>query len=560
MKVSAKVCVGESTTSTADGATLEVSTSATSPMRLSKRESTRESFGSIAYLDEADASKMGFAMPEDVQCKWDAAPPAYLKLDRWSKFVIVCKAFPGHWAIHNLHCLPLLVAAVVPLLVARLHSRQMINDLPELLGDWLAYEDIVWGTNTATQLCKSVLSNVALFWTCYIFLITQWSKKLMDAVALRYLLPFAVIQVALGVGNVLLKTSQRDRATACGDTEPCGEDVGIPLLFVIQIINISVGCITIFYNASERVGMNGQAFCKKLMLLLFMFILILTIYDFLVFPNVGEWSDFTKMLFCAVGNPLMWEIPLTIARAFSRTIAYNHPSTNYVMVALVIAGKKATGRFVLATIASTSMVTIASLILSCAEVTQMISVGGRDRGIYRRVLGGSKVEVQSDPLAVLKHRRNTKLRIQCANLETTLEIVFIIFGLAIVGLLNVASMADPENGKPLAPMDLVLSGLIQYACEAIVDFVIIAYLTVFANQAYLEYAHLQHRAWTLTMSSIAFFAATYVISNNIPYILYRIPPLGDNQTCSSAWCGHDADWVWLASCVQESNSSFNACL
>ena len=38
--------------------------------------------------------------------------------------------------------------------------------------------------------------------------------------------------------------------------------------------------------------------------------------------------------------------------------------------------------------------------------------------------------------------------------------------------------------------------MIQYVMEMIVDFVGIAYLTAYANQAYLEYSHLYHKNCT----------------------------------------------------------------
>jgi hypothetical protein len=42
------------------------------------------------------------------------------------------------------------------------------------------------------------------------------------------------------------------------------------------------------------------------------------------------------------------------------------------------------------------------------------------------------------------------------------------------------------------------------------------------------------------MGTLAFFASSYVISNSIPGVLYRIAPMTGNMTCQTARCGHQA--------------------
>jgi hypothetical protein len=68
-------------------------------------------------------------------------------------------------------------------------------------------------------------------------------------------------------------------------------------------------------------------------------------YDVVIFPNLGEWDDPMKAIFCVVVNPLIWEFPLTIGRATARVLPYNHSSTSYFLIVMVVAGKKATGRY-----------------------------------------------------------------------------------------------------------------------------------------------------------------------------------------------------------------------
>jgi hypothetical protein len=87
-------------------------------------------------------------------------------------------------------------------------------------------------------------------------------------------------------------------------------------------------------------------------LVVFLFMTILIVYDYVIFPNVGEWNDTDKIIVACMLNPLVWELPLTIVRTVARVMPYNHPTTNYVFPSLIIAGKKATGRFVIATMKS----------------------------------------------------------------------------------------------------------------------------------------------------------------------------------------------------------------
>jgi ethanolamine utilization microcompartment shell protein EutL len=88
-----------------------------------------------------------------------------------------------------------------------------------------------------------------------------------------------------------------------------------------------------------------------------------------------------------------------------------------------------------------------------------------------------------------------------------LEIVYIVLGVVLVAQFDISSQGAPEHGHSRSAGDLLLSGSIQYACELAVDFVIIVHLTVFAKEPYLDYSHLQHRYFLVTMSIIAFFAS-----------------------------------------------------
>lgn len=262
-----------------------------------------------------------------------------------------------------------------------------------------------------------------------------------------------------------------------------------------------------------------------------------------------------KVAFAAIINPIVWEIPLSLTRTCARNIPYNHPSTNYTVVAFIIASKKSTGRFVIATISSNAMITVASFLLAVAEVLATMSVKSRDQFIYKYFLrrdGGS-----ADPLAVLKHSKNSKLRLQLAHIETTLEIVFIFLSPLIIGYISVSNMAD--GGLAPTATDMIAGALIQYFMEVAVDFINVSYLTVYANTAYLEYAPLHHKHYLWTMGCIALFTAAYSMNASISNSLSRIAPIA-NGTCLTATCGHETDWVWTMPCVTASNSTFNACL
>jgi hypothetical protein len=193
---------------------------------------------------------------------------------------------------------------------------------------------------------------------------------------------------------------------------------------------------------------------KKIMITGIATLLIVAAYEYIVFKNVGVWDDLTKLVFASLLNPFLWEIPLTLTRAAVRTLGFNHSSTNYVLVAWVVSCKKATGRFVLSTIVDATYVTIASVVLSCAEVFFVVTVGARDRTLYRRLcvtpstvvrrvsrrfsrrISSARVDQPTDTtpaklvssdstrnqpgfesndprqnkLAAVKHKRNTKLR------------------------------------------------------------------------------------------------------------------------------------------------------
>jgi len=205
-----------------------------------------------------------------------------------------------------------------------------------------------------------------------------------------------------------------------------------------------------------------------------------------------------------------------------------------------------------------SAMIIASSLRSSFEIFFIFTVRQRDRFYYNTCFKDRKSQV--DPYAPMKHAKNTKLRIQFAHLETTLEIVFTVMSAAFIAHLNVSSMVDPEFGKAPSGGDLVLGVAIQYVMEMGVDFVCIAYLTCIANQAYLEYAQLHHEKYTVTMGFVVFFSSMYLLNNSIPSVLYRIPPISGNATCQTATCGHESEWVWIMPCVQDSNSTFNACL
>jgi hypothetical protein len=77
----------------------------------------------------------------------------------------------------------------------------------------------------------------------------------------------------------------------------------------------------------------------------------------------------------------------------------------------------------------------------------------------------------ADPLGPMKHHKNRTLRIQLANLETSLEFVFTVLSLLAVGFMNISSMASPDHGKTSSAGSLVISGLIQYVLETACDFV-----------------------------------------------------------------------------------------
>merc|ERR1712046_237324 len=99
-----------------------------------------------------------------------------------------------------------------------------------------------------------------------------------------------------------------------------------------------------------------------------------------------------------------------------------------------------------------------------------------------------------------------------------------------------------DFGKAPAISAILANGAIQYICEMVVDFVVVAYLTVFANQPYLSYAHLHHNYYLLTMSMVCLYSSAFITVNVTPYLMHRIAPLPPNATCASEQCGHASVW------------------
>jgi len=535
-----------------------VSTSSVSPMsstaahtdtekaKSKNKEVKRPSWLDIDNLDDGDMSKMGYVMDKETQAKWDAPPPNYLNKTVAEKLWLVTVRFPHHWVKHNLYCLPLVVASLVPLVVGMWHSRMLITtgDGPTLTGGFDYFEDHSLAPEAQmVQILKSFVGRAGQYVMVWVMMHTLWASEFVTPVCKRWIIPMYIVSCSAGAAHVLIKNVNNS---------------GIPGLFFLDVLLILIMAYKTIRGVGDAVGGFGYRLAKSLMSSVIIFVIILIGYEIMVFPQVGAWSDLEKTIFSTILNPLIWELPLLYIRGISRTLAFNHSSTNYCLVGIIVAGKKATGRFVMATIYDPTYVTIASIVLSVIEIVFVVTVGARDRFLYRCCFGSKAGALGDDPLAPLKHHRNKKLRIQLANLETTLELVFIFMGVAFVGMMNVATIGDPEFGKAPTGGDLVLNGMIQYVMEMIVDFVGIAYLTAYANQAYLEYSHLYHKNYLKTMGTLAFFASSYVISNSIPGVLYRIAPMTGNMTCQTARCGHQADWLWLTEDLLESNSTFLA--
>jgi len=472
--------------------------------------------------------------------KWEAPLPTYLNQSTWSKFLVVAKEFPMHWVVHNMYCLPLVLASIVPVLVAGLVSRTLIAQLPHFSGTWSEFEKSkdVGSEKLLTVTLRALQGQIGIYSTLTTLCFVLWAHKIVKPIALRVILPgFLTACTVTTLDKVYAENNGK----------------GLPGYLLIQLVVHGTTMFTLFYQLGQRLTGQGCQLFKMMAFVILPFFIIVVAYDVVIFPNLGEWDDPMKAIFCVVVNPLIWEFPLTIGRATARVLPYNHSSTSYFLIVMVVAGKKATGRFVLATIKSEVWISVASVLLALVEVVFTMTVAARDRGSYRVICGDEELKDGSKRSAteVMKLSKNLKLRVQWANVETTLEIVFIFMGLFFLGHMRVASMAPPERGATPSVSDLVVGGLIQYFVEMFVDFANISYLTAIANQPYLEYSHLHHKYWIPAMCVVCFFASSFVISNSIPNVIYRIS--------SELNGGHESDWVWIMDCVEASNATYDAC-
>jgi len=72
-------------------------------------------------------------------------------------------------------------------------------------------------------------------------------------------------------------------------------------------------------------------------------------------------SDGAKAFFCAVLNPILFEIFISGARLVARCVRKNHSSTSFLLVAPLISLKHTVGRFAAAMIQDPSWVLIVSI-------------------------------------------------------------------------------------------------------------------------------------------------------------------------------------------------------
>jgi hypothetical protein len=303
--------------------------------------------------------KMGFTMLPEVQLRWDSQPNDLAHMSYAKKFLLVCKRFPVHWLSDSVKCLPMIISGLVPILFAGVKSRGIIDTLPSHSGSWVDLERItpsVSRDQVAIHSLLSTVSNSSFFLLTYLSFVAMWSHKLVNPIALRVQLPCFLVQVSISVSNLLLRSYQ---------------NVGIPGQFVVQGANLLAGYAVFKYKVGAAVAPHIPGFAlltlKKAFLALLCMASLLVVYQYVVFERVGAWTDQKKMIFVAI-NPILWEVPVIIMKAIVPTMGFNHTSTDYIMVAWVVACKMATGRFVLSTVSDTTYVTMASACVVCVEL------------------------------------------------------------------------------------------------------------------------------------------------------------------------------------------------
>jgi len=289
-------------------------------------------------------------------------------------------------------------------------------------------------------------------------------------------------------------------------------------------LNILLGAITvswwiISYNMKLGRAVETRGLGYTAALILGIVPLVIS-YQRVLLPRVFVATDTTKLLFAVFLNPLIMEVPIGIMRCTARLISNNEPFTNAFLVGLVIAFKKAFGRFALVTVENTAILTLASVLLTTVEVTLTASVKHRDVWIYRWILGPEKVK-----RCAVFAKINSHLRVHTALIESCSEYMFILLSAMIVLVLDISPVGTGDNHLKVSPKvgDVILNTIVQIGFEIITDILNVLVLLRAGLPYMVHVASLSRYTLTKLMCCLGAFGAVFLLHLGLPTTIQRLP-------------------------------------
>jgi hypothetical protein len=162
----------------------------------------------LEMLELENREKMGFTPSAEDEIKWSQGAPDYMSLPKKARLMVVLKRFPGYWLHHNLMCLPLIAATLVPLLLTGLQAQAMIEGQPHKTATLKEFEyEPPNAGHAIIQLVQRNVSTTADFMVLYVAVITMWSRKIVTPVAVKWLLPFWLLAISLSTIQDLYRST-----------------------------------------------------------------------------------------------------------------------------------------------------------------------------------------------------------------------------------------------------------------------------------------------------------------------------------------------------------------
>lgn len=473
---------------------------------------------------DEEARLMGARPKPEVQKQIDAIlrsekveglPYCHLMPTPMGRFTQMTKEFPLHFAKTFMSCFIPMLAGCVPAVMIGLRYKMLADEFPDFVGTGShlgTYRQHKFSSGLmAFSLIDRAFCMTSYYAVGICLFCTVWSPKVMfKPLLLKGFLPFYTFHVIMQFTNRI----------GMANSESCFflNDY----LFIIQGLCILGAAITIGKIAQ---GITKQpAFAAMFGFLMFVIILIVIIYDYVLWWNLIQAPDMTKLIMGAIVNPLLFEcFLLFFARSIARTIPYGHESTLSCPCALVMAIKKMIGRFIINLIKDPMMVLAASIILGVFEILSVTTLAVRDRAMYNMCCRGAAAQGH-DPLAAMKKAR--LLRVRNAHTETVLEMLFtilsslVVFGVWDISLDQSDQFESPTGRLKSAAADAMIIGIvIQIVCEIAVDYLSCAWLTVMCKQPMLAVTHLNYEGYTLFMCFLMFFGGVFMCDNVVTAVI-----------------------------------------